>query len=201
MGFCSLDRVDYHKLSRCSAGEGSNGVREEIDQNGGRPYGHERKKGCRVSAATPDLIGAPSPTRTGGLRIRSPTLYPSELWAQIISDCRLQISDLKIFPLPDPLPQGVREKFVTDLPVVALAANYALTGLRRLNRMAEREGFEPSIPLNTGYSLSRRAPSASRASLHIRPVPVRSGNAPYIIILIPLTAQYRLLEPLSKIAG
>jgi len=30
---------------------------------------------------------------------------------------------------------------------------------------------------------------------------VRSGNAPYIIILIPLTAQYRLLEPLSKIAG
>jgi hypothetical protein len=25
--------------------------------------------------------GAPSPTRTGDLRIRSPTLYPSELWA------------------------------------------------------------------------------------------------------------------------
>ena len=31
--------------------------------------------------------------------------------------------------------------------------------------MAEREGFEPSIPLLAGYSLSRRAPSASRASL------------------------------------
>jgi hypothetical protein len=31
--------------------------------------------------------------------------------------------------------------------------------------MAEREGFEPSIPLLAEYSLSRRAPSASRASL------------------------------------
>ncbi len=31
--------------------------------------------------------------------------------------------------------------------------------------MAEREGFEPSIPFKGGYSLSRRAPSASRASL------------------------------------
>jgi hypothetical protein len=31
--------------------------------------------------------------------------------------------------------------------------------------MAEREGFEPSIPFLAEYSLSRRAPSASRASL------------------------------------
>ena len=28
--------------------------------------------------------GAPSPTRTGDLRIRSPTLYPSELWALLL---------------------------------------------------------------------------------------------------------------------
>src|SRR5690242_7957068 len=33
--------------------------------------------------------------------------------------------------------------------------------------MAEREGFEPSIRLLTRYSLSRGAPSASRASLRI----------------------------------
>src|SRR5262245_50149787 len=32
--------------------------------------------------------------------------------------------------------------------------------------MAEREGFEPSIQLLTVYSLSRRAPSATRPSLH-----------------------------------
>ncbi len=33
--------------------------------------------------------------------------------------------------------------------------------------LAEREGFEPSIELLTLYSLSRGAPSASRASLRI----------------------------------
>src|SRR5579875_3680087 len=33
--------------------------------------------------------------------------------------------------------------------------------------MAEREGFEPSIRLLTLYSLSRGAPSASRASLRV----------------------------------
>ena len=31
--------------------------------------------------------------------------------------------------------------------------------------MAEREGFEPSIPLLAEYTISKRAPSASRASL------------------------------------
>ena|GEM_PF-1031375 len=31
--------------------------------------------------------------------------------------------------------------------------------------MAEREGFEPSIPLLAEYTISNRAPSASRASL------------------------------------
>ncbi len=34
-----------------------------------------------------------------------------------------------------------------------------------VKRMAEREGFEPSVELYTLHSLSRRAPSASRSSL------------------------------------
>ena len=34
--------------------------------------------------------------------------------------------------------------------------------------MAEREGFEPSIPLLAEYTISNRAPSASRASLHFK---------------------------------
>ena len=33
------------------------------------------------------------------------------------------------------------------------------------NGMAEREGVEPSIPLLAEYTISNRAPSASRASL------------------------------------
>ncbi len=36
---------------------------------------------CGISLQLIENIGAPSPTRTGDLRIRSPTLYPSELWA------------------------------------------------------------------------------------------------------------------------
>ncbi len=32
-------------------------------------------------------------------------------------------------------------------------------------KLAEREGFEPSVELHTLHSLSRRAPSASRSSL------------------------------------
>ncbi len=35
----------------------------------------------------------------------------------------------------------------------------------RNKRVAEREGFEPSVRLNTLHSLSRRAPSAARSSL------------------------------------
>ena len=39
---------------------------------------HGRVHGCHE----PYMVrGAPSPARTGDLRIRSPTLYPTELWA------------------------------------------------------------------------------------------------------------------------
>jgi hypothetical protein len=35
----------------------------------------------------------------------------------------------------------------------------------RYNVMAEREGFEPSVPILSEHTISSRAPSASRASL------------------------------------
>ena len=38
----------------------------------------------RVASDGGEKHGAPSPTRTGDLRIRSPTLYPSELWALLL---------------------------------------------------------------------------------------------------------------------
>ena len=37
--------------------------------------------------------------------------------------------------------------------------------MKRLEALAEREGFEPSEELNTPHTLSKRAPSASRTSL------------------------------------
>ncbi len=45
-------------------------------------------------------------------------------------------------------------------------------------QLAEREGFEPSIRLLTLYSLSRGAPSASRASLRIRWLGLPSKTSP-----------------------
>ncbi len=48
-----------------------------------------RPKPCEVwGSHVPFVVhGAPSPARTGDLRIRSPTLYPTELWAHFtISD-------------------------------------------------------------------------------------------------------------------
>ena len=37
--------------------------------------------------------------------------------------------------------------------------------------MAERVGVEPTIPLLAGYTISNRAPSASRASLRFKHLP------------------------------
>ena len=36
--------------------------------------------------------------------------------------------------------------------------------------MAEREGFEPSVPILSEHTISSRAPSATRASLRVYPL-------------------------------
>ena len=41
-------------------------------------------------------------------------------------------------------------------------------GFETLNNLAEREGFEPSVPLLAAHTISSRAPSASRTSLHLQ---------------------------------
>ena len=69
-------------------------------------------------------FGAPERIRTPGLLIRSQTLYPAELRAQVV---------------------------------------------RPLSRLAEREGFEPSMEVLPPYSLSRGAPSAARPPLRATP--------------------------------
>ena len=50
--------------------------------------------------------------------------------------------------------------------------------------LAETEGFEPSIQLLTVYTLSRRAPSATRPCLHLCTRPVGSN------VLYPASASY-----------
>ena len=84
--------------------------------------------------------GAPGRIRTSDPQVRSLVLYPTELRAQKRN-------------YADPLIARQRE-----IPVSALVFRVSL-------QVAETEGFEPSMELLTPYSLSRGAPSASRASL------------------------------------
>ena len=48
--------------------------------------------------------------------------------------------------------------------------------------MAERGGFEPPIRVNV-YSLSRRAPSATRPSLHVSSLQKKNSTHNYIVYI------------------
>src|SRR6476619_7431147 len=86
------------------------------------------------------LCGAPGEIRTPDHQVRSLVLYPAELRAQERNyEERVDVSSTNFF-----------------FPIVAT---------RDPLQLAETEGFEPSMELLTPYSLSRGAPSASRASL------------------------------------
>ena len=56
----------------------------------------------------------------------------------------------------------------------------AIPSILKREKLAETEGFEPSMELLTPYSLSRGAPSASRASLrrHFVEVPAKDTDSP-----------------------
>src|SRR5687767_1821358 len=62
--------------------------------------------------------------------------------------------------------------------------------------LAEREGFEPSIELLTLYSLSRGAPSASRAPLRI--LPRTDADAALAATQFGTPPDRRSIEPASR---
>jgi hypothetical protein len=68
-----------------------------------------------------------------------------------------------------------------ELPTARFVAEYSIQlsaappSVKKV-KMAEREGFEPSMELLTPYSLSRGAPSASRPSL-----PTHNGAEAYLL--------------------
>ena len=80
--------------------------------------------------------GAPGRIRTSDPQVRSLVLYPTELRAQ-------------------------KRNYAGS----TMASSIAACCMRMSSQVAETEGFEPSMELLTPYSLSRGAPSASRASL------------------------------------
>ena len=91
--------------------------------------------------------GAPGEIRTPDHQVRSLVLYPAELRARrsgIIQGDAIFVNPKRATKLT-----CERRECWANAPIV----------------LAEREGFEPSIELLTLYSLSRGAPSASRAPL------------------------------------
>ena len=101
------------------------------------PRGRKTKKPTRGLAFSG---GAPGRIRTSDPQVRSLVLYPTELRAQKRNYAE---------------PLGARQRKISDSVQVC----------RVSPQVAETEGFEPSMELLTPYSLSRGAPSASRASL------------------------------------
>ena len=149
------------------------------------------KKERPVAKTTGLSHGAPGEIRTPDHQVRSLVLYPAELRAhETFSRRTFHGVSIQSASLPPPharhdSPPDCRKRLAFDqlscgrmerasLPWSGRTRNYS--GLRRnrqCNRrpmrasrnLAEREGFEPSIRLLTRYSLSRGAPSASRAPL------------------------------------
>ena len=94
------------------------------------------QKSQRRIAGFPVCSGAPGRIRTSDPQVRSLVLYPTELRAQ-------------------------KRNYAGSTNPSSIAA----VQHRMSSQLAETEGFEPSMELLTPYSLSRGAPSASRASL------------------------------------
>ena len=106
---------------------------------------YRKRKGCR---STLRGSGAPGEIRTPDHQVRSLVLYPAELRA--------------------------RRSGIIPSPVILVNPKSTSRETNRVaGRLAEREGFEPSIEFLTLYSLSRGAPSASRAPLrYLKPEPL-----------------------------
>lgn len=119
--------------------------------------------------------GAPGRIRTSDPQVRSLVLYPAELRAREARNydrrvrcrqCIHRIYSIVMTLVPRCGKTTRNERFFQPIPCID-ARNRAehISLARLLQEMAESEGFEPSMELLTPYSLSRGAPSASRATL------------------------------------
>ena len=107
--------------------------------------------------------GAPGEIRTPDHQVRSLVLYPAELRAL----------SRKIMT--------ARCRFVKPFRNFRRRCCHRATRRKAAVKLAETEGFEPSMELLTPYSLSRGAPSASRASLRdlqLSAAAKHNGSAP-----------------------
>lgn len=122
----------------------------------------EKKKSRRFLDGFFLLYGAPGRIRTSDPQVRSLVLYPTELRAREAETklCQPRWDWSIPFAYPGDIfrfRSAVRRKRDPDEPDRMRAHGNAT--------VAESEGFEPSMELLTPYSLSRGAPSASRATL------------------------------------
>ena len=119
---------------------------------------HSKKAGkfpCRPFAQ----YGAPGEIRTPDPQVRSLVLYPAELRA------RSRRSMTEPLQIVKPFDAFSASDFVVETTERRNHPQTKAAPGRPSLQLAETEGFEPSMELLTPYSLSRGAPSASRASL------------------------------------
>jgi hypothetical protein len=125
------------------------------------------------------LHGAPGEIRTPDPQVRSLVLYPAELRAQK-RNCAESMGIPSISFVKNVAETEGETGALANRRFAPLSNARALRGpaiptwsyfSRRAILMAETEGFEPSMELLTPYSLSRGAPSASRASLQRGRIP------------------------------
>lgn len=119
-------------------------------------------------------------TRTFNLRFRRPMLYPIELPVQRGQRGRTLGAPLMpvncVFRLTS---ESTRRRFRSGRQGPGPEPlRHEVDGGTRARALAETEGFEPSIELLTLYTLSRRAPSATRPCLHKELTNCRGVRAP-----------------------
>jgi hypothetical protein len=159
-----------------------------------RPHIAGKKKRADASVGPFRDSGAPGEIRTPDHQVRSLVLYPAELrarrtgimtgGAEGVKYRRRENRNAKARGCHwDSLGPSMALALRAASPCKTAVLPFCRTGVRlqnpslrqirktplagRFAHLAEREGFEPSIRLLTLYSLSRGAPSATRASLQI----------------------------------
>ena len=114
-----------------------------------RPQGHPHFHLVCSSVGSLDTFSAPRGIRTPDIRIRSPTLYPAELWAQHADDCldgffcgvqcpELGRSKAEQVCLKRSLPAASRCRLLGAMSVALHAASFGAPCCEALNNRALR---------------------------------------------------------------
>ena len=142
------------------------------------------------------FTGAPRRIRTSDIRIRSPTLYPAEPWAQ-----NILITGIKPSTSRDCSTYQFRKRSVAEL--VSWTIKFEAAVNNESNTIFQKTGGESGIwtrgtPLKGVQSLSRRSLSATQPSLRFFIKPIFNFFNPWRISLFGGGSRIRTREPFGQ---